>query len=146
MDSPQGANPRRKGPVLAIDPGSRRIGLAVSDPLGAVALPLTVLPREGDWIGELRRIVAERGIEEVVLGLPVRLDGTEGPAAQRARALAAELGASLGLEVRLVDERLTTTAARRGLSEAGASARRQRKVVDQAAAALLLQSYLDSRR
>ncbi|MGH2707591.1 MAG: RuvX/YqgF family protein, partial [Actinomycetota bacterium] len=62
--------------VLAIDPGTRRLGVAVSDPLGMVALPLTVLPRSGDWIGELRRIIAERGVDEVVMGLPLRLDGT----------------------------------------------------------------------
>lgn len=110
-----------------------------------VALPLTVLSRSGDWMAELARIIAERSVDEVVIGLPVRLDGTEGPAAEQARALAEELGSHLGIEVRLVDERLTTAAAQRGLAQAGASARRQRKVVDQAAAALLLQSYLDSR-
>ncbi|MGH2732497.1 MAG: Holliday junction resolvase RuvX [Actinomycetota bacterium] len=130
--------------VLAIDPGTRRLGVAVSDPLGMVALPLTVLPRSGDWIGELRRIIAERGVDEVVMGLPLRLDGTEGPAAEQARVLAGELRIHLGVEIRLVDERLTTVAAERGLTRAGASARRQRKVVDKAAAALLLQSYLDA--
>ncbi len=132
--------------VLAIDPGTRRMGLAVSDPLGVVALPLTVVSRSGDWIGELGKIIAEREIDEVIMGLPLRLDGTEGPAAQQARALAEELEARLGVEVRLMDERLTTIAAQRALTEAGASIRQQRKVVDKAAATLLLQSYLDAQR
>jgi putative Holliday junction resolvase len=120
------------------------MGVAVSDPLRRVALPLTVLERSGDWMEQVERIIAERAVDEVVMGLPVRLDGTEGPAAREARALAEGLASRLELEVRLVDERLTTAAAQRGLTDAGASARRQRKVVDKVAAALLLQSYLDS--
>ncbi|MGH2768834.1 MAG: Holliday junction resolvase RuvX [Actinomycetota bacterium] len=130
--------------VLAVDPGSRRIGVAISDPDGKVGFPLDVLQRSGDWLGRLAELVRERDVGEVLVGLPRRLDGSEGPAAEQARALAAALASAIPVPVRLVDERMTTAAADRALAAAGVRSRRRRRVVDGSAAALLLQSYLDT--
>jgi putative Holliday junction resolvase len=130
--------------VLAIDPGSRRVGVAVSDPGGTVALPLTVL-ETSEPLDQLVQLIQEQSASEVVVGLPISLDGTEGPAASSVRELASELSNRVEVPVRLVDERLTTAAAGKALSELDMSERRRRKVVDKVAATLLLQSYLDSR-
>lgn len=130
--------------VLAIDPGSRRVGVAVSDPGGTVALPLTVLETT-EPLDQLVELIQEQSASEVVVGLPISLDGTEGPAASGARELASELSNRVEVPVHLVDERLTTAAAVKALSELEVSERRRRKVVDKVAATLLLQSYLDSR-
>lgn len=133
--------PRRK--VMAIDPGTKRVGLAISDSAGKVALPLEVVSADTsvDRIGEL---VAEHGVTEVIVGLPRTLEGSEGPAAEEARRLSEVLKDSLGVPVALIDERMTTVAATRALREANVSSRRGRTVVDKIAATLLLQSYLDS--
>lgn len=137
--------------VLGIDLGSRRIGVAVSDPGGVLASPVAVLPRSGDRRADHRAIaalVAEWQAERVVVGLPLSLDGSMGPAARAAVAEADELGAAVDVPVEVADERLTTVTADRALREAaprrGARARRQ--VVDAAAAAVLLQTWLDGRR
>jgi putative Holliday junction resolvase len=129
---------------LGIDPGSRRVGVAVSDPKGKIALPLTVIDRETeDWIQRVGEIVAERGVDEIVVGLPVRLDGTEGSEAEASRAAAEELRSRLGVEVTMFDERLTTASATRSMRESGVTERRARGSVDRVAAALILQTYLD---
>ncbi len=136
--------------ALALDLGTRRIGVAVSDPGGVLATPLTVLARSGDPGEDHRRIAALVAAEEagvVVVGLPLSLDGREGPAAVAARAEVAELATTLGvLGVRVVvhDERLTTVSAHRILAEQGLDERARRKVVDQVAAAVLLQAWLDT--
>ena len=130
--------------VLAIDPGTRRVGIAVSDPGGTVALPLTVLETSKP-IEEVIRLIQEHAAAEVVVGLPVSLDGGEGPAAAAAREFASDLSSRIDVPVRLVDERLTTAAAGKAFSEMEISERRRRKIVDKAAATILLQSYLDSR-
>lgn len=135
----------RGGAVLAIDPGTRRLGIAVSDGSARVALPLEVLPRDARFLDRLAEIASEREVGEVVVGLPLRLDGSEGPAAAEARKLAAEIENKLGIEVRMVDERMTTRAADRALAE-GIGGRARRQKVDKAAAALLLQTYLDLRK
>lgn len=132
------------GAVLGLDPGTRRIGVAVSDPDRKLALPLAVIERSGDWLDRLMALVEEWRPAEVVVGLPRRLDGTEGPAARDARDFAAGLSARLRVPIHLVDERMTTVAADRALAGAGASSRRRRKIVDRSAAAILLQSYLDA--
>jgi putative Holliday junction resolvase len=137
--------------VLGIDLGSRRIGVAVSDPGGVLASPVAVVPRSGDHATDHRALaamVAEWEAERVVVGLPLSLDGSMGPAARAAAAEADELGSVVGVPVEVADERLTTVTADRALREAaprrGAKARRQ--VVDAAAAAVLLQAWLDGRR
>jgi putative pre-16S rRNA nuclease len=132
------------GKVVAIDPGTRRIGVAVSDPDGKVALPLGVIEAESIE-DELIPLITQQGANEVVVGLPKRLDGTDGLAAQSARELAALLQSRLEVPVRLVDERLTTAAADKAFTEMDVSERKRRKSVDKVAATLLLQTYLDSR-
>jgi putative Holliday junction resolvase len=133
--------------VLAIDPGSRRVGVAISDPGGTFALPLGVIERSSDnsYIDRLADLAASRGVDEVVVGLPLRLSGSQGPEAHDARALAEALHALLGVPVHLVDERLTTRQAEGSLAGAGVRSRARRGRIDQVAAAVLLQGFLDSR-
>ncbi len=139
--------------VLAIDHGERRLGLAVSDPSGAIAMPLEVLSRAG-WakdLASLRRVIAAQQVDEIVVGRPLTMRGTVGPQAQAAARFAARLREALALPVTEVDERLSTTAAERVLREGGGrsrdrGARDRRARRDAVAAALLLQPYLDHRR
>lgn len=134
-----------EGRVLAVDPGERRIGIAISDPGGKVALPFEVIEAGDNSVQRIKEVAKEEHVEEIIVGLPLRMDGTEGPAAEQARRLASDLEASLGLKVRLVDERLTTKSATRVLHETGVSEKKGRRVIDKMAATLLLQSYLDGR-
>jgi putative Holliday junction resolvase len=132
--------------VLALDLGSRRIGVAASDATGTLASPRSVIERSGDIARDHRAIaaaVAEEEAELVLVGLPLSLDGTDGPAATSARAEAAALAAVLPVPVELFDERLTTVTAHRLLAEQGLDSRARRKVVDRAAAAVMLQSWID---
>jgi putative holliday junction resolvase len=129
--------------VLGIDLGERRIGVAVSDRTGVLASPLCVLDRSPKVYDEIRKIVDEEEAEAVVVGLPVRLDGRDGPAAGKAREEAAALGEALGVPVHLSDERLTSVAANNRMAEAGRNSRARRGRVDAAAAAMLLQTWLD---
>lgn len=134
--------------AVGVDLGSRRIGIAVSDSDGLLALPYEVVERSGDHDRDRRRIaaiVAEVEAEIVVVGLPLSLDGTEGPAAQSSRTEATALAAVVGVPVELHDERLTTVTAERILKEQGLSAPQRRRVVDKVAASVLLQSWLDGR-
>ena len=132
------------GTILGLDPGERRIGVAMAVAGGSMALPLTVLDATGDWQAALAELVAEHGVAGIVVGLPVSLSGSEGAAAARAREFAAAVGERLGLPVHLVDERLSTVAAGRALAEAGARGRRPKGAVDRSAAAVILQAWLDS--
>jgi putative Holliday junction resolvase len=134
--------------VLALDLGSKRIGVAVSDRSGTIASPLTVLQRTGSHAEDHRRITAlvqEEEAELVVVGLPLSLDGTVGPAARGAMAEVEELGSVVGVPVETFDERLTTVSADRLLREQGMRAEARRRVVDQVAAAVMLQAWLDGR-
>jgi len=130
---------------MAVDPGSRRVGVAVSDPTGTIAQPLTALPAEpADTLAaRLVELAREHEAARLVVGLPRRMDGSQGPEAKAARALAGELRRASGMPVTLVDERLTSVAAERALLAGGASRARRRELSDQVAAALILQSYLD---
>lgn len=135
--------------VVGIDLGSRRIGIAVSDVTGTLASPHLVLERSGDAAADHRRlaeIVHEVGAERVVVGLPLSMRGDAGTAAQAAAAEAEALAGELGVPVETFDERLTTVSADRALREAGGKARGRRAVIDKAAAAVLLQAWLDGRR
>ncbi len=137
---------------MGIDLGSRRIGVAVSDSAGTLALPRTTLVRTGDLEQDrsaLVRLVLDEEAEVVVIGLPLSLDGARGAAAQAAEAEAAALSVLLtpeGVAVELFDERLTTVTAHAALAQAGKSSRARRSVVDRSAAAVLLQAWLDGRR
>jgi putative pre-16S rRNA nuclease len=131
--------------VLGIDIGTVRVGLAVSDPLGLLAQPLGVVPRDGA-VDEIESRSSALEVEEIVVGIPLRLDGSHGPEAEAAEAFARDLESRLALPVARWDERLSTKQAERSMSSAGASSRKQRGVVDKVAAALVLQAFLDSRR
>ncbi|MGA3148789.1 MAG: Holliday junction resolvase RuvX [Acidimicrobiales bacterium] len=141
----------RPGRALGIDLGTRRIGIAVSDSAGTMALPRTTLFRTADAEGDRRRLV-ELILEEeavvVVIGLPLSLDGSHGPAATSASAEAATLRVMLqehDVDVELFDERLTTVTAHQALAEGGTRARDRRDIVDQAAAAVMLTAWLETR-
>ncbi|HEX2054402.1 MAG TPA: Holliday junction resolvase RuvX [Actinomycetota bacterium] len=132
--------------VLGIDPGTRRVGVAVSDANGTMAFPLTVLERrEGDsYLDELAELARMREANEIVVGLPTRLDGTEGPEAAEALRIAGILRKKLDLPVHMLDERFTTRIAQGALQRSNVSSKKQRPVVDKIAATVLLQSYLDA--
>jgi putative holliday junction resolvase len=135
--------------ALGLDLGSRRIGVAISDSAGAVAVPYEVLQRTGDRPREHRRIrdlAAEAEAEIVVVGIPYSLDGSCGPAARRYLAEVRELERTLELPVVTHDERLSTASAHRSLAAAEVPERARRQVVDKVAAAVILQSWLDLRR
>jgi len=136
--------------ALGIDFGERRIGLAISDPAGRLAVPLLTIERETDRkaIGEIAEIAGREGIERLVVGEPVGLDGERGPAARRARAFAERLAARTGLPLELVDEALSTVEARARLTASGARGadlRRDPGRIDAVAAQILLQDALDRR-
>ena len=137
------------GRRLGVDVGSVRVGVALSDPGGLLATPLATLRRDERDSADLRRLaelVAEYEVVEVVVGLPRTLAGREGPAAQAARGYADALTALIPVPVRMSDERLSTVVAVRTLSDRGVRGRKQRAVVDQAAAVEILQGWLDARR
>ncbi|HET9602366.1 MAG TPA: Holliday junction resolvase RuvX [Acidimicrobiales bacterium] len=134
--------------VLALDLGSKRIGVAVSDRSGTIATPLTVLARSGDVARDHARIaalVAEEEAGRVIVGLPLSLDGSLGPAARAAQAETEALAGAVPVPVEAFDERLTTVTADRALTEAGMRADARRLVVDKVAAAVILQAWLDRR-
>ena len=134
--------------VLALDIGEKRIGVAVSDPSGTVASPLLVLDAKrvlGDG-QELVKIVRDYEVDTVLVGLPLSLDGSEGPQVTRVRAAASRLAGFLRVPIEFQDERLSSSAASKAMQSAGASTREQRGSVDMVAASLFLQSYLDARR
>ncbi len=134
------------GRVLGLDPGERRIGVALSDPAGIIAQPLTVLARREGTVADIAAIVADNEVTLVVVGLPTSLDGTEGPAAERARMLGSQVAKEIGCEVAYFDERFTTVQAEQALLGGGVRRRERREVRDKVAAAIMLQGYLDGKR
>jgi putative Holliday junction resolvase len=128
---------------LAVDPGKRRLGVALSDELGW-AHPLVTLERRGNRrdIEAIGRLAKEHGVEGIVVGLPLNLDGSEGEAARGARRLAAEIEKALALPVRLQDERLSSFEAEGRLKSAGVKIGRKRGLVDQLAAVVILEDFL----
>ncbi|MBS1800073.1 MAG: Holliday junction resolvase RuvX [Acidobacteria bacterium] len=143
---PGGGGPPR---VLGFDVGDRRIGIAISDPLGYTAQPLLTLHRTNRRadMKSVGRLLRRHGVGEAVVGNPLYMSGDVSPQALKAQAFADELRAEFGVMVHLWDERLTTTQAHRHLDEAGHGGRQERKgIIDQVAAVLILQSFLDARR
>jgi putative Holliday junction resolvase len=130
---------------LAVDYGTKRIGLAVSDELEFGAYPLTTVTRSRSLnhdLGEIARIAAKEQAEGIVIGLPLNADGTRGPAAEAAAAFARSLGKHTSLPITLHDEFLTTAEAEEELIAADVSRRKRRAVIDQMAAVHLLESFL----
>ncbi|WP_183658839.1 Holliday junction resolvase RuvX [Prauserella isguenensis] len=136
------------GRRLAVDVGSVRVGVALSDPGPMLATPLVTLARDSEGntdIGELAGLAAEHDVVEVIVGLPRTLADRHGSAAEIAAEYARRLGERIAIPVRLADERLTTVTASRMLSQRGVKGKKQRAVVDQAAAVEILQAWLDAR-
>ncbi|HKR51474.1 MAG TPA: Holliday junction resolvase RuvX [Pseudonocardiaceae bacterium] len=140
-----------RGRRLGVDVGEVRVGVALSDPSGILATPLVTLDRDRSGSSDLKTLAAlivEHEVVEVVVGLPRTLAGRHGPAAHAAQDYARTLAERIGdgVPVRLTDERLTTVAATRVLASRGVRGRKQRAVVDQAAAVEILQGWLDAHR
>jgi len=137
----------RSGVRLALDIGSVRIGVARSDATGTLAVPECTLDARREWLPQLQQLVDEWEPLEIVIGLPVSLDGQERAAAATIRSVATEIGTHFpNVSLRLVDERHTTTIAHTLMHESGVSARKGRRIVDQAAAVIMLQQALDTER
>ena len=132
---------------MALDLGSRRIGLAVSDPLGITAQPLPTLNRKNKKadFAALLRVIKKKEVGEIVVGLPLTMRGETGTQAEKASEFAEELRAESGLPVHLMDERLTSAAAHRLLDESGLTREKRKGKVDAMAAVMILQSFLEAR-
>jgi len=132
---------------MGLDVGERRIGVALSDPLGSFAQPHTTVAVEGRKtdVPKIAAIARDHEVSALVVGLPLHMHGEEGEAAKKARRLGNAVAANLGLEVTYWDERLTTVQAERTLIDGGMRRHKRKGVVDQVAAVLILQAYLDSR-
>jgi putative Holliday junction resolvase len=141
---PTNANPR-KGRILALDLGKKRIGLALSDPLGITAQGLPTLQRVNirTDLAELDRLATEHDVRLILLGLPLHMSGDEGRQAEHAREFGSRLAEWTGREVRLWDERLTTVEAQRVLKSSGISIAKRARAVDQLSAQILLDSFLN---
>jgi putative Holliday junction resolvase len=132
--------------ILALDHGTRRIGVAVSDELKLIATPLEFIPAEpfANFIARLREIIREKEVDLLLVGMPRNMDGSYGPAALKVREFVAALGDKIAMPVKLWDERLTTAQAQKFLIQGGVRRSERKQKVDKTAAAILLQSYLDS--
>ncbi len=133
------------GRILGLDVGTKTIGIALSDPLGMFAQPVHTLGRQGvkKDVRALVRLAAEREVTGLVVGLPLELDGSEERSARLARQVGDALAEATGLPLHYVDERYSSVEAERALIAAEVSRKRRKAVIDQAAAVLILQSFLD---
>lgn len=132
-------------PALGIDHGEARIGLAITDPIGILAHPLeTVHVQTTPPIERINQLIAQRDVKQIIIGLPLRMDGTEGTAAEKIRNFTEELRDSLiqPLPIHFIDERLTTVSAAAKLHAAGKNAKKQKALIDQAAAVEILSDWL----
>lgn len=134
--------------IMAIDYGDAHTGVAISDPTGFLAGSATTIHsrKEEVVLAELARMVRENQVDELVMGFPRNMDGTEGPRAELYRAFAGKVEEATGLKVVLWDERRTTVDAHRILFESGKNAKKRKKTVDAVAASLILEGYLDFKR
>lgn len=133
--------------ILGLDHGTRRVGVAVSDEMHMIAQPLEYIAPEpfADFLARLKEILREKEIELILIGMPRNMDGSYGPAALKVQEFAAALKDAVTVPLKLWDERLTTTQAQKFLIQGGMRRDKRKEKVDQTAAAILLQSYLDSR-
>ena len=131
--------------ALGIDLGEARVGVAVSDDLGMLAHPLeTISVKTTDVKKRILTLAAERGAQTIIVGMPRNMDGSYGPAATKAKEFIEALRSSTEIKVIGWDERLTTVSAQRSLHEAGKNTKKQRPIIDQVAAQIILQGWLDS--
>jgi putative holliday junction resolvase len=132
--------------VLAIDHGTKRMGVALSDPTGIIAQPLEFIPAEpfSAFLARLKELLREKEVELMIVGMPRNMDGTYGPAAAKVQEFVAVLKENIVIPIRTWDERLTSTQANRMLIQANVRRQERKERVDAAAAAILLQSFLDS--
>src|SRR4249919_2688695 len=132
--------------VLAIDHGTKRMGVALSDELGMVATPLEFIPAEpfSGFLTRLKELIQEKQVEMILVGMPRNMDGSYGPAALKVQEFVAVLKETIAVPIKLWDERLTSAQANRFLIQADVRREKRKEKVDKAAAAILLQSYLDS--
>ena len=130
---------------LAIDHGTKRMGIAVSDELGMIAQPLEFIPAEpfARFLDRLKQILSEKQVELILVGMPRNMDGSYGPAALKVREFVAVLKDAVTIPMKTLDERLTSVQAHRFLTEAEVRGRQRKQKVDKSAAAVLLQGYLD---
>src|SRR2546425_604350 len=133
--------------VLAIDHGTKRMGIAVSDELGMIAQPLEFIPAVpfAAFLGRLKQILREKQVELILVGMPRSMDGSYGPAALKVQEFVAALNVAVTIPIKTLDERLTSVQAHRYLTEAQVRGRQRKGKADKSAAAVLLQGYLDSR-
>ncbi len=130
--------------ILGLDPGERRVGVALSDPTGTIASPHSVIDRRSVELTEaVRSLCEEHDVEQIVVGLPTGLSGVEGPSAKAARTVGTSVADATGLPVEYQDERFTTVTAEAALLEGGVRRAKRRDVRDKVAAAVILQTYLD---
>jgi len=130
---------------MGIDLGAARVGVAISDDLGMLAHPLeTIHVAKTNPTNRIVELATERAVNAIVVGVPRNMDGSHGPASQAAREFVEQLKLRVSCRVVTWDERLSTVSAQRSLREAGRSAKQQRNVIDQAAAQVILQSWLDA--
>ena len=134
--------------VMGLDVGTKTIGVAISDELGFTAQGVTTIRRKNRKadLAALKRLVEEHAVGKLVVGLPLNMDGSEGPRAEACRAFGALVAEATQLPILWWDERLTTVAAERALLEGDVSRERRRAVIDQVAASLILQGWLDAQR
>jgi len=130
--------------ILALDVGDRRVGVAISDPIGMLARPLTVVIRSGRDYQRIADLAKEHDVERIVAGYPRNMDGSVGEQARKVEAYLAGLEEHIDVPIELWDERLSTFEAQRLMIEAGRRARERRARIDAAAAAVILQDYLDT--
>ncbi|MBM3881816.1 MAG: Holliday junction resolvase RuvX [Verrucomicrobia bacterium] len=132
--------------ILALDHGTKRIGVAVSDEMKMIASPLEYIPAEpfADFLARLKEIIREKEIELIVIGMPRNMDGSCGPAALKVQEFVAVLKDAITIPIKTLDERLTTVQAQRCLIQGNVRREKRKEKVDKTAAAILLQSYLDS--
>ena len=132
--------------ILALDHGTKRVGVAVSDEMFIIAQPLEYISPEpfAAFLARLKQIIGEKEIGQILVGMPRNMDGSYGPAALKVQAFVAALKAAVTIPIKLWDERLTSTQAQRFLIQGGVRRDQRKEKVDKTAAAILLQSYLDS--
>ncbi len=132
-------------PILGIDHGEARFGIAITDAAGILAHPLeTITVQATDPVTRIVEIIAQRQVQNIVLGLPLRMDGSEGTAAEKIRAFAVELTEKITIPLHFQDERLTTVSASAKLHQAGKNAKKQKSMIDQAAAVEILNNWLSA--